>query len=441
MNRLIQGLSLLAYQGILTLFGLVYLLVRLLRGRGLPGLKERLAWYSSEQRRGLSSLKRPIWIHLVSVGEALAARSLIEELRRRFPEKDWVVTTVTPTGREVARASLQNPKTQVLYLPWDFGPVVRRAIRWIQPSLFLCFETELWPVLFRHLASANVPIAVVNGRISPAAYRRYLWIRPLMGWTLASVDLFLTQSPQDARRYAAIGAAKDRLIITGNVKWDIQLPTASDGADPDRLRGLLALAPRQVLWTAGSTHPGEERLLLQVYRRLKAQWPTLRLLVAPRHPERIAQVEQEAAEMGLQVVRRSSLTNGSSVKGDEVVLLDTLGELAAFYRISDLVFVGGSLVPHGGHNLVEPAALARPILTGPYLHNFQAVSDALSQPNGMLIVRSAEELEQAIRRLLQDPAQALSLGRRAYAVFQENQGATRRSADLICLRWGSRLKG
>ena len=144
--------------------------------------------------------------------------------------------------------------------------------------------------------------------------------------------------------------------------------------------------------------------------------------------------------MGLQVVRRSSLTNGSSVKGDEVVLLDTLGELAAFYRISDLVFVGGSLVPHGGHNLVEPAALARPILAGPYLHNFQAVSDALSQPNGMLIVRSAEELEQAIRRLLQDPAQAFSLGRRAYAVFQENQGATRRSADLICLRWGSRLK-
>ncbi len=444
MNRLIRVLSLLLYQILLVLLGPWILLARFLQGKRLPGLRERLACYSRQRRDLLRGLQRPIWIHLVSVGEVLAARPLIEELRRRFPGRGWVVTTTTSTGREVAKKSLQDSKTVVLYLPWDFSPVVRRAVRAIQPELFLCFETELWPILFHELASAGVPIAVVNGRISPATYHRYLWVRPLMEQALSPVSLFLTQSPQDARRYAAIGAAKDRLVVTGNLKWDTPASLSSDGNGSDRLRALLNLIPVQLLWTAGSTHPGEERILLQVYKQLKGQWPQLRLLIAPRHPERIPEVEQETERAGLKSVRRSQLgevSRGQALLGsDAVILLDTLGELTSFYRISHLVFVGGSLVPHGGHNLVEPAALSRPILTGPHLHNFQAVSEALRQPNGILVVHSAEELEQAVRRLLQDPAQALGLGRRAYAVFQENQGAAQRSADLITLRWGNRLR-
>ena len=420
------------YQVGLLLFGAVYLLLRLARGRDLPGILERLASYSPELRGRLARMERPVWLHAVSVGEAMAARPLVEELRRRFPGKPWVVSTVTPTGREVALKQLRDPKTEVIYLPWDLGPVVERAVRTIRPSLFISFETELWPVLFDKLEKAGVPVAVVNGRISPRAYGRYLWVRPLMRRALSPVGLFLTQSPQDARRYAALGAAKDRVVVSGNLKWDLEA-ASSNGAPPQQMRSLLGMNGAQKLWTAGSTHPGEERMIFEVYRRLKTRHADLRLLVAPRHPERAAEVEQEARRAGLTVTRRSDLP---AADDSSVILLDTVGELTAFYRISEFVFVGGSLVPHGGHNLVEPASLGRPILTGPHLENFQAIAELLRQAKGMVVVRTPEELEQAAGRLLQDPRQARELALRAEAVFRENQGAVKRTADLLGLRWG-----
>ena len=427
------------YQAGLLAFGAGYLSLRLVRGRGLAGIRERLALYRPELRENLGRLQRPIWIHLVSVGEVLAARPLIEELRRRFPNREWVVTTTTPTGREVAQKNLQDPHTQVLYLPWDLGPAVRRAVRLIRPALFLSFETELWPVLFDRFGREGIPIAVVNGRISPAGYGRYLWIRPLMERALSPVGLFLTQSPQDARRYAALGAAKDRVVVSGNLKWDLKVSAPANGSQPEQLRALLGLEPTNSLWTAGSTHAGEEGILFQVYARMKGRHPGLRLLVAPRHPERATEVEQEAVRAGLKVLRRSRLSGAWKWETDTVVLLDTVGELAGFYRISEMVFVGGSLVPHGGHNLAEPASLSRPILSGPHLQNFQAISESLRQAKGMLVVQTEQELEQAAVRLLGSPAQARELGARAHAVFQQNQGAVKRTVDLIGLRWGAAL--
>ncbi len=428
----------LLYQAGLLAFGAAYLALRLLRGQRLPGLRERLARYSPELERRLAGLRAPIWLHAVSVGEVLAAVPLVEELRARFPGRGWVVSTVTPAGREVAERNLKDGRTELVYLPWDLTSIVRRAIRRIRPSLFLCLETELWPALFRELGRAGVPVAVVNGRISPATYGRYLLARPFMERSLSPVALFLAQSPQDARRLAAIGAAKDRLVVTGNLKWDLPAQQPSDELSPKRLRALLGLAEGDLLWAAGSTHPGEERLLLQVYIALKSEVPRLKLLLAPRHPERAAAVGQEIRAAGLSPVLRSEMGR-TAPNGQGVVVLDTLGELAAFYGAADVVFVGGSLVPHGGHNLVEPAALARPILAGPHLHNFQSVSDALRQASGMIVTRSAEELRQALRRLFRDPLQAQALGRRARAVFEENQGAVRRTADLIELRWSREL--
>ena len=430
-----NGLLLQLYQMGLLVFGAVYLMARLIKGRGLPGLRERLALYAPEQRRRLEGMRRPIWIHLVSVGEVMAARPFVEEMRRRFPEKEWVVTTVTPTGREVAQKHLRDSRTEVIYLPWDLGPVVERALKTVRPALFLSFETELWPVLFDTLGRTGIPVAVVNGRISPRAYRRYLWVRPLMRRVLSPVGLFLTQSPQDARRYAALGAAKDRVVVSGNLKWDLRV-ASPNGAPPEQLRALLGMNGAQRLWTAGSTHPGEERMVFQAYGRLKGKHPELRLLVAPRHPERAAEVEQEARRAGLKIARRSQL---SGAGGDTVILLDTVGELAAFYQISELVFIGGSLVPHGGHNLAEPASLGRSILTGPHLENFQAIAGSLQQAKGMRVVRTPEELEQAAGQLVRDPLQARDLGLRAQAVFHENQGAVRRTAELIGLRWGKAL--
>ena len=432
------------YQAGLVTFGAVYLLVRLARGRRLPGLGERLARYSDGQRQALASAGGPVWLHLVSVGEALAARPLVEELRRRFPERAWVITTVTPTGRAMARRLVREGKDHLLYLPWDLGPVVRRALRVIRPRIFLAFETELWPVLFRELGKAGVPAAVVNGRISPSAYRWYLWVRPLMQRALLPVEIFFTQSSQDARRFAGAGAAMDRITVTGNLKWDQEVDADASGAQAERLRAEWGISNGRLLWTAGSTHEGEELQLLRAHGNLRAEFPGLRLVLAPRHPERVAAVEQEVRALGMKSVRRSALSKSVpgtvpvTVPGTEppVIVLDTIGELAGVYRVSDVVFVGGSLVPHGGHNLVEPAALSRAIVTGPHLHNFQAVSEALGQGGGMIIVKSQKELERAVLQLLREPAARAELGRRAHAVFQQNRGAAARTAELITLRWG-----
>ncbi len=435
------------YQAGLILFGAGYLLARLARGRRLPGLRERLGLYTLERRRALANLDGPIWIHAVSVGEVLAARPLLKRIRQEIPGRGWVMTTVTPTGRQVAERAIRPGQDQLLYLPWDLAPVVRRAIRAIRPTLFLCLETELWPVLLRELDRAKVPIAVVNGRISPRAYRRYLWIRPLMQRALEPVALFLAQSPQDARRLAAIGAAKDRIAVTGNVKWDQPAPQASDGGAPAAWRQRLGLSSRSVLWTAGSTHSGEDLPILQAYSFLREEFPHLRLLVAPRHPERVMEVEQQISAANLKSVRRSALGqpgqgNAASRAGqgeDPVIVLDTLGELADLYRASDLVFIGGSLIPHGGHNLAEPAAAGRPILTGPHLHNFSAIAEELEQAKAMVITRTAKELEEAIRRLLQDPRAAAELGARARTVVGQHQGATDRTAEFLFRRWGPAL--
>ena len=422
------------YQFLLILFGAGYLAARLARGRGIPGLRLRIGWYPAPLKQALSALKRPIWIHLVSVGEVIAAGPFIEELRRRFPDRDWVITTVTPTGQLLARRLVRGPQDQLLYLPWDLSPVVRRAIRAIRPSFFISFETELWPVLFDHLSAAGVPVAVVNGRISPAAYRRYLWIRPFMERSLLPVTLFLTQSPQDARRYAGIGAAKDRIAVTGNLKWD--MAALEQGSGQNHFRDLLKVPDQAILWTAGSTHPGEESLILDVYKRLKARFPVLRLLIAPRHPERVSEVEREAARAGYRTVKRSLLglkTQGSET--DPVILLDTVGELNRVYQVSDLVFVGGSLVPSGGHNLVEPAAFRRPILTGPHLDNFQAMAESLTQAGGLVVVQSVQELEERLARLIADPATRRQMGDKAYAAIQQHRGATLRTVEMILRYW------
>jgi 3-deoxy-D-manno-octulosonic-acid transferase len=362
---------------------------------------------------------------------------------------DWVITTGTPTGRAMAQKLVRPGRDLLLYLPWDLLPVVRRALRQVRPRLFLCFETELWPALFYELGRLGVPIAVVNGRISPTTYPKYLWIRPLMERFLKPVSLFLAQSEQDARRFAAIGAAKDRIAITGNLKWDFPPGFGADGLKPEQVRELLNVRGTEVLWTAGSTHPGEEAVILQAYAALKTQFPQLRLLIAPRHPERVGAVERQIRARGMAAVRRSQLGPAGSVgraagmqAGGEppVVVLDTLGELIHFYRASDLVFVGGSLVPRGGHNLAEPAILQRPILSGPYLFNFSAVAEPLAQAGALAVVRSAQQLERVLGQLLRDPQKARAMGQRAYRVVQSHQGATRRTADWIALRWGERLR-
>lgn len=443
---------LLFYQMMLVLFGCVYLVVRFLRGRASPGLRQRLAWYPKALREKLAALNGPIWIHMVSVGEVMAAAPLIEALRQALPEKRWLFSTVTPTGRSVAERMIRPGEDQLLYLPWDLGPVVNRAVREIRPCLFLSFETELWPVLFHRLGREGIPVVVVNGRISPSTLRSYLWIRFFMRRALWPVRAVLTQSPQDAQRFASIGVPEARVAVTGNLKWDLAPQASGDGAASDQLRSLLNLTPEDILWTAGSTHSGEERMVLETYQKLKLKHSNLRFLIAPRHPERADQVEQEARRIGLAVVRRSALDvrkcltlsysnkdRPGTEEPDPVILLDTFGELATAYAASEIVFVGGSLIPHGGHNLVEPAGACRPILTGFHLYNFQAISEALTQTGGMTVVRSQEELRAQVERLLKDPDLRRQMGQKAFAAIEKHKGATERTSQWILKQWTKEL--
>ncbi len=434
---LIAGLWI--YQFGFGVFGFLYLLIRTMRGRPMPGLRERLAIYSSAQKEQLKKLRRPLWMQLVSVGEVVAAQPLILRMKERFPDSDWVVTTVTPAGRAVAEKNLAPLGVCVLYLPWDFQPITARAIRIIRPALFLSFETELWPVLYYQLEKAGVPVAVVNGRISARAYPRYLWVRFWMERFLHPVQLVLAQTPQDARRYAALGAAKDRIGIAGNIKWDLPVPAPVDSAEQARRRKLLGVSVQDCLWIAGSTHPGEEEIILRVYRRLRESFPGLRLALAPRHTDRTETIGQLVEKEGLRWVRKTALKDSSPVSAGTVVLVDTVGELTALYQISDLVFVGGSLVPKGGHNLIEPAVFSKPIMTGPFLQNFQAIAEALRAGGGLAVVSGETELEKTIRNLISMPGQAGELGERAYSVYRGNQGAVDRICDAIARHWGSKL--
>jgi len=434
-GRLLWGVLLFFYQAGWLASGLVILGARLLTRRPVVAIRSRLGWYSAPVRERLAQMERPIWLHMVSVGEVIAARPLIEALRARFPERSWVFTTVTPTGQKMARKMVREGKDLLLYLPWDLGPVVRRVIGWIRPALFLCLETELWPVLFTMLNRRGVPIVIVNGRVSPRALRRYLWVRPFMQRLLSRVAVVMAQSPQDARRYASIGAAKDRIVVTGNLKWDLETFEGQGAPSGRVVRTELGVAPDQLLWTAGSTHPGEEPMLLRTYGELKRSFPMLRLLIAPRHPERSDRIEGLAQRMGFSVQRRSRTTNGAAAGGDSILLLDTLGELNAVYAASDLVFVGGSLVPWGGHNLVEPAARRRAILTGPHLQNFQAISEALIQAQAIAVVPNATELSSMTARFLRDPALRSRLGEQAFRVIEAHRGALDRTVGWIAGRY------
>lgn len=424
-----------AYQGLFALGGVVYLALRLARGRGLPGVRQRLAWYPRSLREKLAGLDRPIWIHAVSVGEVLAAEPFITALRARMPQQSWVITTVTPTGQSVAARLIRGPQDQLLYLPWDLGPLVSRAIRTIRPRLFISLETELWPALFDRLSRAQVPIFIINGRISPSAYRRYLWIRPFIAQVLECADGVLTQSVEDARRFAALGAAKDRIVVAGNMKWD-SLAGEPVSSEALVLRKEMKLSAGEILWTAGSTHSGEEKIILEVYRELKTKYPQLRLLIAPRHPERTVEVENEVKRQEFSSQRRSVWKQALGTDGDggsdqSVLLLDTLGELKAFYQISDIVFVGGSLIPKGGHNLVEPALFKRPILTGPHLFNFQAIAERLASAGAMAIVGTPQELGKRVEQLIQKPDLRREVGEKAYGTLLQHRGATTRTVNWI----------
>jgi 3-deoxy-D-manno-octulosonic-acid transferase len=404
--------------------GLLAYLPAFLARRRRAGYGQDLAQRFGRLGDGLPPEPR-CWIHAVSVGESAAAVPLVEGIRRRWPELGIVVSTVTPTGARIVSERLAGIAAH-RYFPLDLPGPVRRALDGARPRFFIAIETELWPNFLRALARRRVPAMIANGRISDRSFRRYRRVRWLMRNVLADVSVFAMQTDEDARRIVALGAPPERVVVTGNLKSDL-LP--GTGADDAGWRENLGLGADARLWVAGSTHRGEEAVVLDVFQRARARWPALRLLLAPRHPERAGEVEALIRERGLPAARRSR-PPATPVPGT-VIILDTVGELASLYGLAEVVFVGGSLVPVGGHNVLEPAMRGKPVLVGPHMSNFREGAELLQRSGGGLVVKDGAELERELARLLEDRDLARRMGEAARTAFAGRQGAVSATLDLV----------
>ena len=387
-----------------------------------------------------------IWIHAVSVGEVLTARPLISDLKRRYPNLRMFLSTTTMAGQQLARRSVQDVDA-VFYFPFDLGFVVRRTLDLVRPKLFIMMETEIWPNLLRECRARGIKTAVVNGRISARSFPRYRMIRPMMRRVMEHIDRFLVQSEESARRFIDLGADPSRVVVTGSLKFDsLELSsTAPAGAAAARsvrggvearardrvLRYFRVPVSRPVI-VAGSTMKGEEAHVLRAFRKVRAAAPHTLLVLAPRNPERFGEAEQLARAEGWKVARRSDLGIDSEPRVD-IVILDTIGELATIYQIATIVFVGGSLVATGGHNVLEPAVFGKPIVFGPHMQNFFEIADAFVSNGAGVQLSGDDELEDAFLQLMGDPVRRARLGAAARALVEANRGANEKSVTVLTM--------
>ena len=410
-----------ALLALLLLVSLPYWLLQMLRhGKYRSGLRQRLGAVPTTLKA--AGGKPAIWVHAVSVGEVVASSAVIDELRRRFPSHRVVVSTTTTTGQKLAarRFGAEN----VFYFPLDFAFAVRPYFRALHPELCVIAETEFWPNFFRLAKSSGARVAVINCRISDRSFRGYRWFRRLLPRVLANADLFLTQTEKDRRRLIEIGAVEARTRVAGNLKFDVVPPPA-----PPILASLRAACgePNSATGAAwpilvcGSTLEDEEAPLVAAFHNILATHPKAVMMLAPRHPERFDKVAALIDKLGLHLVRRS-LWSGEPLAGS-VLLLDSIGELAALYSLSTVAFVGGSLVPHGGHNILEPALHGVATVTGNHYENFREIVQLFLSRNAVRVVGLAE-LPLVLMELIDNQAERTKLARNALAALDSGRGAT-----------------
>ena len=370
-----------------------------------------------------------IWIHAVSVGEALTARALISDLRERYPNLKLFLSTTTLTGQQIA-ARLQDVDA-VFFLPFDLPPFVNRTLRLVRPRLFVMMETEIWPNLLHACRRAQVKTMLVNGRISSRSYSRYRLVRPFFRRVLADVDRFCMQSDESARRIVDLGADPARVTVTGSLKFDsLESPAAAAGRGEGRVLRYFRIPPARPVFMAASTVKGEESPVLAAFAAVRRVHPSTLLIMAPRKPERFGEAEALARAEGLRVVRRRELAVDAEPRAD-VIILDTIGELAHLFQVATVVFMGGSLVDHGGHNILEPAVHGKPIVFGPHMTNFAEIAETFLSNQAAVQVNTPAELAGAVSRLVGDPVERARLGAAARALVEANRGAKRRTLDSI----------
>ncbi|HEX5732877.1 MAG TPA: 3-deoxy-D-manno-octulosonic acid transferase [Blastocatellia bacterium] len=433
--HLLYSLALLA----VSLALLPYFIYQALRhGKYVGSLKDRLG-APPESARGAG--RSTIWVHAVSVGEFNAARPLIASLKQKMPGRRVVVSTTTLTGQQLARADFPALLDAVFYFPFDWAFIARRVIKHVSPDVVIILETELWPNFLRQCRKLSVATVIANGRISPRSFARYRRVRSFIKQVINDASLLVMQSEADRARALELGADPSRVRVCGNLKYDIagvgdQGSGVRNNSLHDELDNQFALSSSPRLIVAGSTAPGEEKILLDTLKQVRAQTglEDARLLIAPRHPERFNEVAGLISQSGFRLARRSQ----ASIKGDqpEVILLDTIGELAAVYRFAAVVFVGGSLVPRGGHNIIEPALYAKPIIVGPHTENFRQIVTDFSRADALVQVSStvaqAEDgFAREVIRLLSDRETARTVGARALDLLMKSRGATQCTVAAI----------
>lgn len=366
-----------------------------------------------------------IWIHAVSVGEVQAAAPLVERLSREHPRYPILITTMTPSGAAMARQRFGDRVTHS-YLPYDIPHAMARFIRSVRPLLLLVMETEIWPNLYHHCSERGIKVMLVNARLSCKSYLGYKKIGFFSRRVIAMISKIGAQSPADGQRFISLGAHPDAVSITGNMKFDVPIPAGICGQAQSLRR---RLADDRPIWIAASTHDGEEQQILHAHRSILQAHPSCLLILAPRHPERCTAVAELCSRHGLRTLRKSVAL--ACPAGTPVYLLDTLGELMVYYAAADIAFVGGSLIPWGGHNVLEPAGLGIPVITGNHVANFAEINQLLLDNGAELRVGGVQELADKVCRLLADPEHRRHMGQAGKQVVERNRGSTDRIMQLI----------
>jgi 3-deoxy-D-manno-octulosonic-acid transferase len=420
---------------VLSPFLLLWVIYRIvIKGKSPRHFEERLGWVPKEVAEAARGEEPVVWVHAVSVGEVGAAEPVIHELSLREPHAVMVLSTMTATGREIAeRKDLEVAGP--FFFPFDLPWVAEKVLDQINPAMIVLLEGELWPNVLAAAKRRYIGTCVINARFSDRAFQRARLVKPFYHWLLDKVDQVCAQSQGDAERYINLGAPAERVKVTGNTKFDERFPEVSE-AEAQFMRTEFGFAPDAPVLVAGSTHPGEEEQVLDAYAHLRADHPGTELVLAPRHPERGDQVHELVERFGFQVYRRSFAQAGQEQPEPtgpqaRVVVLDTIGELARVYALASVVFVGGSLVKIGGHNILQPLAQGKPVLVGPHMANFRDVLEIAQQTEAVDIVRSPEELRRAVEALLQSPEAAAERRERGLKMIAEQRGASERIAEAL----------
>lgn len=382
----------------------------------LDRFSERLGYYKEK-----NNVQNSIWVHAVSLGEAKLACNLVTRLQKDLPEIQFVVTTMTLTGSQIIRQELSEKVTHV-YVPYDIPQIIKRFIKQFNPKLLILLETELWPNIMNEMGEKNIPIILANARLSSKSLNGYRKLNFFIKKFLPYLTLILAQTKQDAERFAMLGIQKEKIQVVGNLKYDMTI------ADAMQLQTSQPLISERPIFIAASTHAGEEEIILNAFFNIKRQIPNVLLILVPRHPERFDIVEKLCKELNFSTERFSQNVNKPTA---DIFILDTIGQLLNFYAIAEVVFVGGSLVAKGGHNLLEPAVLGKPVLSGPHLNNFHEIAEELKTNNALIIVNNAEELAKTVIELLMNENLREEKGQLAKRVASRSQKALERTGHEV----------